>query len=222
MNNITNHFDAAVFDMDGLLLDSERISLLVFNETLVSFGLDRNDELFKQIVGTNAATCKQILRAGLAGQTDPDHFGKVWFNRYLERTAEEPITIKLGAKDLLTHLQALDMPIAVATSTKTPLAITKLENAGLKHFFQFIIGGDQVKHGKPHPEIYQKSLQQISSVPERTLAFEDSENGVRAAVAAGMTVIQIPDIVQPSESLKSLGHIILDDLTQVISHKFYE
>lgn len=221
MTTLRERFDAVIFDMDGLLLDSERIALVAFNETLASFGLQANDELFNKTVGTNASTCKRILREGLADQIDdPDRFGRNWFNRYIEKTSKEPVPLKLGAEQLLLHLQKINIPVAIATSSKTDLAIKKLENSRIINFFQFVIGGDKVKNGKPDPEIYLEVLKGLSSIPGRTLGLEDSENGVRSAVSAGLIVVQIPDIVHPSESLLRLGHIVLSSLDQVEDYDF--
>ena len=216
------HFDAVVFDMDGLLLDSERIAFIAFNEALTSIGLKDEKELFLKTVGTNASSCKRILREGLSGKADPDHFGKVWFERYLKKTNIEPIPLKDGVIELILHLKNIGMPAAVATSTETNFAIKKLENSGIIEFFNLVIGGDKVQYSKPNPEIYLKAIKELSSVPVKTLGLEDSENGVRSAVSAGLTVVQIPDMVPPNKSFRELGHIVLDSLVDVIDYEFIE
>jgi beta-phosphoglucomutase-like phosphatase (HAD superfamily) len=82
------------------------------------------------------------------------------------------------------------------------------------------VGGDQVEYSKPHPAIYLKAAATLGAMPEKCLALEDSDNGVKSALSAGMTVIQVPDLVQPSSNLRELGHIILGSLRDVANHAF--
>jgi len=96
------------------------------------------------------------------------------------------------------------------------MAQEKLKNSGLLEYFQLVIGGEQVKKGKPNPDIYLHVADRLSVNPQYCLALEDSENGVKSAVSANMRVIQIPDMVQPSDELKQLGHTVLPSLYDVI------
>ncbi len=217
---VMNRFEAIIFDMDGLLLDSERISMVAFNETLEYFGLGNEPELFLKTIGTNAQSCRMILKKGLENKVDSDKFGKAWFEKYIEKTTSAPVPLKNGAKELLIYIRNMGIPVAVATSTGTNLAKKKLENAGISKYFNVVIGGDQVQKGKPDPEIYLKVADSLSVNPEKCLGLEDSENGVKSALAAGLTVIQIPDMVQPDKDFKSLGHTVLECLDEVIGYKF--
>mgnify|MGYP000072935976 CR=1 FL=1 len=110
--------------------------------------------------------------------------------------------------------------MAVATSTRTDRAKVKLSDSGILDYFDIIIGGDQVSNSKPDPEIYLKAASELSSEPSKCLAFEDSPNGVKSAVAAGLTVIQVPDLVQPDEDLLKMGHIVLGSLADVQDYDF--
>jgi len=96
----------------------------------------------------------------------------------------------------------------------------RLKHAGLLEYFDLIIGGDQVEKGKPHPDIYLLVTENLLVNPQRCLALEDSENGVKSAVSTQMSVIQIPDMMQPSEELKQLGHTILASLEDVVGYDF--
>src|SRR5207253_2615312 len=120
----------------------------------------------------------------------------------------------------LDHLDSLQIPVAVATSTKSARAMQKLGDAGIGGRFKAVIGGDQVENSKPHPDIYLKAAAALGVLAEKCLALEDSENGVRSAFSAGMTVIQVPDLVEPSEALRSLGHVILGSLREVPGYEF--
>ena len=215
-----HNFEAVIFDMDGLLLDSEKISFDTFKEALKIFHLEKESSLFYTMIGKDAISCKNILKKGLSDKVDHDEFGKIWSDLYKKETTLKPIPVKNGAISLLNHLKDINVITAVATSTDTNMAKEKLENAGLLEYFTVIVGGDQIKRGKPNPEIYLYVADKLSVNPKNCLALEDSENGVKSAVATGMTVIQIPDIVQPSEELKQLGHIILSSLEDTLIYNF--
>lgn len=212
------NFKAVIFDMDGLLLDSERIVLGVFHATCASFGLGDLTEVFRRCIGTNPAMSDSILRDGLAGIVDFEEFNLVW-ERELKRVMEAgPIPLKSGARELLKHMESIDIPMAVATSTNTERAKERLEASGILNHFKILIGGDQVERSKPAPDIYLKAAFELSFDPCDCLVLEDSANGVKAAVGAGMTVVQIPDLVQPDEELLKLGHIVLHGLSDVWEH----
>jgi len=211
---------AVIFDMDGLLLDTERIALDVFLETCDDFGIGDLTPLFMQCIGTNQALGEQILKKGLWGKADYLDFSRQWEAKYHDRTTKEPVPLKEGVWSLLDGLTLLNIPRAVATSTRTGQAMEKLEKVGILKRFDAIIGGDQVLNSKPHPDIYLRAADAVDVGPENCLALEDSENGVRAGVRAGMKVIQIPDLVQPSPALMALGHTVLGSLKDVMEFVF--
>lgn len=214
------HFKAVVFDMDGLLLDSEKIALDAFQTTCSRFCLDDLTDVFKQCIGTNPELGKLILKKGLQGIMDYKEFGLEWENEYTRLTHEKPVPLKAGAKALLEHIKSMHIPMAVATSTITDRAKEKLSHSDILHYFDVIIGGDQVSKSKPDPEIYLKAVSELSLEPSKCLAFEDSSNGVKSAVAAGFTVVQIPDLVEPDEDLLKLRHIVLRSLVDVQDYDF--
>jgi len=213
-------FEAVIFDMDGLLLDTERIALATFLETCEQLGLDAQTDLFMRCVGTNEALADQILKEGLQGEIDHLHFRAAWDSNYISRTSNELIPLKDGAAELLNYIASLQIPAAIATSTRTTRAREKLQGVGILNQFQVVVGGDQVQNSKPQPDIYLKAAEILGRKPGACLALEDSENGVRAAVNAGMTVVQIPDLVQPSAGLRTLGHIVLRSLSDVQDFPF--
>jgi len=209
------HFEAVIFDMDGLLLDSEKIALDTFLHACHAFELDDETDLFMSLVGTNQKLGTEILKKGLGSRVDVEMFIQVWEGKYEERTAIQLVPVKAGVLELLNHLKLIEVPAVVATSTQTERAERKLRNSKILSFFEFIVGGDQVIRSKPDPEIYLKAAEYLKVDPQKCLALEDSENGVISAFKAGCTVIQIPDLVKPSNELKQLGHRILDSLNDV-------
>ena len=139
-----------------------------------------------------------------------------WRVRYTAVVKHQAIPVKEGVIELLEWLKANKTPMAVATSTQHDIAIKKLELAGLDGYFDVLATGCEVEHGKPHPEIYFLAAERLGIAPEVCLAFEDSNNGTHAAVAANMITYQIPDLVEPSAEVIKLGHQILPSMIDVL------
>lgn len=209
-------FKAIIFDMDGLLLDTERYAREAFEATCVSLEITYNESVYLRCIGTHAQATDRLLSQEMQGLNDIAAFRKAWHQTYQQLTAECASLLKDGVKDLLRHIDALGLPAAVATSSKTETAHTKLEAEGILSCFQHVIGGDQVARSKPEPDIYLRAAEALDVAPSHCLALEDSENGVRAALAAGMTVVQIPDLIAPGPELRRLGHLVLPSLTELI------
>jgi HAD superfamily hydrolase (TIGR01509 family) len=220
LNNKMKNFKLAIFDMDGLLLDSELLALKAFEAGCSQFNLGDQTDLFMQFVGTNADKGNAVMKQALDDLIDVDEFIATWRGIYADWIAKEPVPLKSGVKDVLMHLTSLNIPIAVATSTKTVAAENKLKMAGIFDYFEVVIGGDQVSHSKPKPDIFLKAAASLACEPSSCIAFEDSPNGVKSAVAAGMTVVQIPDMIEPDDALLKLGHIVLDNLSDVLTFNF--
>ena len=212
-------FHAVIFDMDGLLLDSERIALEAFQDTCAYFRIGDQTELFKRCIGINQTAGQRVLKEGLHGLCDYIAFNDVWNGKYKLHT-KKPIPLKKGVCDFLKYLAKYNIPSAVATSTAHLKAAEKLKKVRIFEIFDAVIGGDQVAKSKPHPDIYLKAADALGVNANDCLALEDSENGVRSAVNAGMTVVQIPDLIQPSNDLLKLGHIVLNSLHEVMHFDF--
>ncbi|KJR30642.1 phosphatase [Vibrio navarrensis] len=209
------NFAAAIFDMDGLLLDTERVCMQVFEQACHAQNLPFYKETYLSVIGRNAAGIEAVLREAYGDDLDRLH--AEWRQRYNQVVFHEAIPVKAGVIELLQWLKAQQIPTAVATSTQKEVASVKLKLAGLDHYFDSITTGCEVSHGKPDPEIYLLAASRLKIAPERCLAFEDSNNGVRAAVAAQMITYQIPDLVEPCAEVKRFGHHIFPSLTDVLA-----
>ena len=206
---------AIIFDMDGTLLDSERIALSTFNTVCAQFGLQPNPEVYRRCIGTRAPETQRILM-DLYGPTFPlEPFFAAWSDAYRIHAIESPVPIKDGVLELLDACSRLAIPIAVATSTRRQSALLKLSKTALLERFAFVLGGDEVTHGKPHPQIYLAAAQRLQIAPQRIWAIEDSDTGVRSAHGAGMTVFQIPDLHEPDAEVRALGHYIVTSMHEV-------
>lgn len=215
MTLFLDQIKAVIFDMDGLLLDTEIIALNTFQEACQLNNFEPQIEVYLNCIGTNVAKTKEILKAGYGEHFPYDDIRQAWFEKYENAITNHPIPLKIGVQSFLQFVQEADKKLAVATSTPYDIAIGKLKSTGLYSFFEAIIGGDQVKQGKPDPEIYLTAAEMIDERPEHCLVLEDSDNGVRAAHSAGMQVIQIPDLKKPDYEVKDLGHLILPSLKVV-------
>ncbi|RJG51318.1 HAD family hydrolase [Motilimonas pumila] len=209
---------AAIFDMDGLLLDTERVCMTVFKQACDACDVPFLEQTYLSVIGCNAKGVEQGLRAGYDSLIDYDTLHQAWRERYDAVVKHQAIPVKAGVIALLTWLQQQSIPIAVATSTANEVANIKLRLAGLAPYFVNVTTGCEVAHGKPAPDIYLLAAKRLGVSPQHCIAFEDSNNGVRAAVAAQMTTFQIPDLVAPNEQVLALGHQVMPSLAHVLTH----
>ncbi|MGH8055557.1 MAG: HAD family hydrolase [Stenotrophomonas sp.] len=206
--------DAVIFDMDGLMIDSERVSVACWSQAAEEFGLVLERSFFLGMVGFGDRDCRAMLRQHLADDAQVDAMSEQCHLLYDERT-HAGLPLRPGIVELLELLKAHDIPRAVATSTRQPRADRKLEAAGLLPYFHAVVTSSDVSHPKPAPDIYLLAAQRLGHAPARCLALEDSPAGIRAALGAGMTAIQVPDLVHPDDTVRALGHRIAGSLHDV-------
>jgi HAD superfamily hydrolase (TIGR01509 family) len=209
------NFKAVIFDMDGLLLDTERIALCAFVNACREHDFEPDLRIYHQCVGTTYARGAEILRSGNGKGFPFNAVSQLWEKRFNEETLEKPVPLKDGALSLLRILEAKGIKKAVVTSSYQAHAVRKLSNCGILEFFDFVLGGDQISNGKPDPEIYLTACEKLDNDPAICLALEDADNGVQSGFRAGLNVIQVPDLKEPSAEIKVLGHRILKSLVEV-------
>jgi len=208
---------AVIFDMDGLLLDSEKISLATFIEACRENNYEPDVSDYYRCIGTTPPKTREILMDAYGSAFPYQAVSDLWRKKFNEQALNYPIPLKDGVLDVLKFLESRGIEKAVVTSTYQEPARKMLSNANIVRFFGFIIGGDEITHGKPDPEIYLAACRKLGESPADCLALEDSNNGVLSASAAGLMVIQVPDLVEPSEDVKAMGHKIVKSLVDVLA-----
>ncbi len=202
--------DAVIFDMDGLMIDSERVSIACWSQAAQELGLPFPDGFWLRMVGLGDRDCERLLLQTVTDEQVAALFARC-HDLYEARTLQG-LPLRPGILEILQLLHDHGVARAVATSTRQPRASCKLAAAGLLPFFEVVVTSSDVSHPKPAPDIYLLAAQKLGKDPARCLALEDSPAGIRAAVSAGMTAIQVPDLVHPDEELRALGHRIVDSL----------
>lgn len=206
-----------LFDMDGLLLDSERLARDAFARACEDHGYEADLVTYLECIGGTYDRTRELMMAAYGDDFPYQAIDERWSHHYHARLAEGPVPVKDGALVLLTHLATREMPMALVTSTRRATAQEKLEATGLIRFFDSLICGGETERGKPNPDPYLAGAARLELEPDRCWALEDSANGVRAAVSAGCTVFQVPDLVTPTAEIERLGHQIVETLHEVHS-----
>lgn len=202
--------EAVLFDMDGLMLDSERAINACMAQVAGDLGHDVPDSLWLRMIGGGEAKCRGLLADCIGDDAAVELLAQAEA-RY-DAVADAGIPHRPGIIELLDWLLARGIPRAVATSTRRPLAMRKLAAAGLLPYFDAVCTSSDVPKPKPAPDVYLLAASTLAIDPARCLVLEDSPTGVRAALAAGMTPVQVPDLLEPDDATRALGHRIVASL----------
>ncbi len=197
-------FEGVIFDADGVLFDSERPARENWVAVSRELGWPQVGEHFLEFVGQNRADTQRKMLELWGPEFPQEQFFQACSQRSRQRLAAEGVPLKPGAVEILRFLKDHRVPTALATSTNRFHTNRRMELTGLGPYFQAVITGDQVVHSKPDPEIYQMACRALGVVPGRTLAIEDSRNGILSAHGAGMLTVMIPDLIPPSPALDGL------------------
>ena len=208
-------FQGVVFDVDGVLFDTETLSRRNWETVGRKMGWPQVADHYLEVVGQNRADIRQRLYELLGPDFPLDFFLLTCSQRAQYIMEHKGVPLKPGVPEILTTLQQRGIPMALATSTNADRTQRRLELTGLGHFFQSVTTGDQVEHSKPHPEIYQIACRSLGTDPARTLAVEDSRNGILSAHAAGMPVAMVPDLIPPTPELERLLWGRFENLAQL-------
>ncbi len=192
----------AIFDMDGLLLDTERMYRDSWEKSAEQFGLVHNPDFPRAVCGSSGMHMQEIILQYYP-QVDAKAFAADCILR-VERELQTHVPIKTGVSEILQYFKQRGVKLAVASSSKRETVKSNLDKVGILSYFDAVVSGDQVEHGKPAPDIFLLAARQIGCAPEDCYVFEDGTNGIRAGAAAGCATVMIPDLTPPNAQLEQL------------------
>ena len=210
--------DAVVLDMDGLMLDTEPLYKRAWQQAALQFGFRLDDTFYLALIGRTNASAEIALAEHFGVDFPLPSFRERWADLWREEAEASGIRLKPGVVELLEYLAGQDLAVAIATSSDQEYAAFSFKAAGLDtRMFTHVVTGDQVKNGKPAPDIYLEAARRLGVSPARTLAIEDSDAGILSATAAGMISLMVPDLKLPSHEAHQKAFRVLASLHEVVS-----
>lgn len=211
-----------IFDMDGVLFDSERLDMDCWKKIAKVRGLENIEVPLRASIGANRASVIENLHKQYGNDFDAEDFigaATVLFDEYV---AEKGMPIKPFAKECLSRLKENGARVGLASSTNVERVKKQLTDTGLIKYFDDVVGGGMYKKGKPDPEVFLTSCERLKGNPATTFVIEDSFNGIRAAFAAGMKPVMVPDLLTPNEEITSMCHKIFTNLKEAYTYILQE
>ena len=214
---IPKPLSAVIFDKDGLLLDTETVVKTAMFQAAEDLGHSMSDELHLGLIGQARDATDATLLAHY-GADFPLAQYRERCRIYFEDICRSEVPVKPGARALLGFLKQRRIPIAVATSTNRARSEENLRRTGFAEYVDVLVSRDDVRQAKPHPECFLKAAQLLDVRPDACLALEDSHHGVRAAHAAGMATIMVPDMLEATPEIRKLCAGVVPSLDDVRMH----
>lgn len=201
-----------VFDMDGVLVDTEQVWDEVRAQLTREWGGRYTAEAQRAMMGMSSPEWSRYLHDVVGLTPTPDEINREVVRRMLDRYREE-LQLVPGAVEAVLRLQGAGLRLGIASSSNRPLIDAVLESAGLADAFSTTVSSEEVERGKPAPDVYLEAARRLGVAPESCVAVEDSENGIRAAHAAGMRVLALPNPhYPPSPDVLATADVVLDTL----------
>ena len=201
----------AIFDMDGTLLDTEKIYQETWRELAAEHGKALDAGFPAAVCGTTGEDTRRVIAQYIPG-ADPQDIVEQEMLRFRQKT-ERYVPLKPGVFELLEGLRNAGIPMAVASSSPEDIIRHHLTLAGIAGYFTEFVSGTMVSRGKPHPDIFLLAARRLGLDPAECYVFEDSLNGIRAGHAAGCAAVMVPDLVQPTEEIRALCALVAPDLS---------
>lgn len=205
---------AIIFDMDGVIFDTEMIYLKVWSEVFEKYRYKMTKEIYASVLGTGRENVKKVF---------VNHFGSdlpiddmyIEKDDNLAKEIEKGVPLKSGVYEILEYLKENDFKIALATSATSKRAFKQLKQANIENFFNAIVCRDEVRETKPNPDIFLKAADKLMVKPEQCIVIEDSSAGIEAAFNAGMIPIHVVDLKEADEKILSNSYKSFNDLSEI-------
>lgn len=208
---------ALIFDMDGLMLNSEPLYHQAWRIAAQALGYQLDDHLYLSLVGRSSAEADCTFRQVFGDEFPVKAFNQRWEACWQTLLLEQGVSLQPGLLPLLDWVEQQQIPKAVGTSSNSAEAERCLMLAGIRDRFSIVVTVDQVAAGKPEPDIFLAAARQLEVAPSACLVLEDSNAGVQAAVAAGIPVVMVPDMQVPTPQSKTTATQILPSLREVLA-----
>lgn len=206
---------AVIFDMDGLMLDTERIGMQAWAEAGRVAGVEIPETFIKATIGRTVKDIREMLHTSFPADFPVEVVARAADDSYHRQVSQPDIPHKTGIVEILDFLEIRAVPRAVGTSTREDSAMLKLRASRLDRYFDIVVAGDQVPLGKPAPDIFLEAARQLGVAPRQCIVLEDSYLGIQAAHAAGMIPFMVPDALPPTEEIRRLASRIFQSLHDV-------
>lgn len=213
-------FKAVVFDMDGVIFDSERAVMECWMILADKYGLPNMERPYRACIGVNDASTRRIMLDEYGEDFPYEKYSREASTMYHEKYDGGRLPMKKGVFELLEFLHGHGIRVALASSTKRTTVVNQLRDAGILKFFEVIVTGDMVERSKPFPDIFLKACEELGEKPSDCYAIEDSYNGIRSAHAGGLHPIMVPDLLPADEEMRNLAEAVISDLCEV--EKYFE
>lgn len=208
---LPNPLHAVIFDMDGTLHDTEKFYDIAQRQAAADFGYAVSDAFWHSLIGVPGIESDAMLRAHLGPDFPFEAFDGA-YRTHRDALLAEGVPLKPGAVELLDHLQARGLKIALATSASRQTAETHLARSGLRGRFEIVVTRNDVDRGKPHPDPFLLAARHLGLPPANCIVVEDAFTGIRGAHAAGTMPVLVPDILTPTPEIRALCVAVLPDL----------
>lgn len=215
---INKDYDAVVFDMDGVIFDSERAVMNCWLELAKKYDIKDILTPYYACIGTTMVRTREIMLETYGADFPYDEYVKETSAMYHERFDGGRLPMKTGVVELLSFLKERGKKIALASSTRRQTVMNQLRDANILDYFDAVVCGDMVERSKPAPDIFLKACELLEVEPEKAFAIEDSYNGIRAAHTGRLRPIMVPDLLPATEEMEEKAEVVLEDLLEVIEY----